>query len=253
MILKHVERGIAAGSLAGLAYGLYVAAVANPFILRLEELAEHGHEHGHEHAPVVSEATTALVSVGGGVLWGILLGGAFGLAYYFLEPTLPGTRTVRAYVLAGAGFLTMSAVPWLVMPPAIPGVESAYGTDVRLVAYAGLMLLGALVAASSVLGYRKTRRHGRERLLAVAVAAVPLVVVALVLPAVTPTVVGGGEIPGELVAAFRGMVALSNVALWAIIAGSYAWLQDRTGENDEPTRDSAVNTGTETNRDAAIR
>lgn len=224
MLPEYLQRGVAAGAVGGVAYGLYMAAVANPFVASLEEAAHQGHEHGQEHA--VAELTTVGASIGSGVLWGILLGGVFGLAYYVFEPALPGRGAGKALVLAGAGFLSVSGVPWLVLPPATPDVEYALGTEVRIALYAGLMIVGAAVATASILGYKRIRPRGRT--LAVAVAALPLATVAVALPIGAPTVVSGSTLQAPIAVAFRGVVVLSSAGLWAIIAGSYHWLQTRT-------------------------
>lgn len=225
-MLSSVERGVTAGAVGGLAYGTYVAAVANPLVEHAESVvghAEHAGEHGREQAAAVPELVTAVAGVGSGVLWGILLGAAFGLAFYLFEPALPGRGATKALVLAGAGFLTVSAVPWLVLPPAVPGVEQPVATNLRLAIYGALVVVGAALAVTSVLGYsRARRRHGRVA--GVAVGAAPLLVAALLLPLATPTLVATGDAPAALVAAFRGAVALSQAGLWATIAASYCWL-----------------------------
>lgn len=245
MVLSSVERGVGAGAIGGVAYGIYVATVADPLVAHAEQVAhrssehageasqhagEHAAEHGHEHAAAVSELTTALVSVGSGVLWGILLGAAFGLAYFLLEPELPGRGATRALVLAGAGFLTVSAVPWLVLPPAVPGVEQPVATNVRLAIYGALMVVGAATAAASLLAYRRSRRRGQG--VAVLAALAPLLAVGVVLQGASPSMVATGETPAALVLAVRGTVVLSQAALWATIAASYCWLGSWFGNAD---------------------
>lgn len=239
-MLADVERGVAAGAVGGLAYGAYVAVVANPLVEHLEALAHHeghghgdghGHSHGHSHDhahAAVSELTTAVVSVGSGVLWGILLGAAFGVAFYLFEPALPGAGATKAVVLAGVGFFTVSAVPWLVLPPAAPGMDQALTTDLRIVLYAALMAVGALTAAVALLTYRRlrpTRGTGASATVALA----PILLVGLLLALGTPTVVQSAGVPADLVASYQGVVVLSQAALWALIAGSFGWLRTRTG------------------------
>ncbi|MUV51689.1 CbtA family protein, partial [Haloarcula sp. CBA1122] len=120
MATDYLERGAVAGVAGGLVYGLFVATVGNSFTAGLETF-EHG--HGHGGGPVVSGLTTAVASIGGGVLWGLLFGVAvFGMAYFFLEPAIPGSGATKRLALAGAGFLTVSGAPWLVLPPQPPGV-----------------------------------------------------------------------------------------------------------------------------------
>ncbi|WP_408958003.1 CbtA family protein [Natrinema sp. 74] len=236
MLVDYLERGVLAGSIAGLAYGAYVALVANPLIGYMETVAEGGHHGSHAHAAgehahtgghVVSEATTAAVSVGGGVLWGILLGGVFALAFYFLEPALPGRGNAKAYVLAGAGFFSVSVAPWLVLPPTTPGAEQAYTPTLRIAIYVGMMAVGAVVAAASVRGYARVAPRGRT--LGVVAAAVPAVALAAVTALGAPTIVTAGAMPTALVAAFRGLTVLSQAALWALVAGCFGWLQTRSG------------------------
>ncbi|WP_265107858.1 CbtA family protein [Halosolutus halophilus] len=238
MLVDYLQRGVLAGTIAGACYGGYLAAVANPLVEYMEGLdhgAGHGHEHAHgarEAAHAISETTAAIVSVGSGVLWGILLGGLFALAFYVLEPALPGGTAVKAFVLAGAGFLTVSVTPWLVLPPATPGAEQSLGTDARIAIYAGLMALGAIVATASILGYeRATARTGDWRFGTV-VAILPVVVTVAVVPLVTPTITTTA-LPADLVTAFQGLTVLSQAALWVLVASSFAWLHDGVATTDD--------------------
>jgi hypothetical protein len=222
MATDYLERGAVAGVAGGLVYGLFVATVGNAFTAGLETF-EHGHSHGGGGS-VVSELTTAVASVGGGVLWGVLFGvAAFGMAYFFLEPALPGAGATKRLALAGAGFLTVSGAPWLVLPPQPPGVEQALGTDARLAWYAGLMVLGALVAVLAGLAVRRTAdRHAAVRL-AAAAAPLALLAVPVVLAPANPV---HGDVPAALVAAYRWTVVFGQLLLWASIAGVHAWLGD---------------------------
>jgi predicted cobalt transporter CbtA len=220
MATDYLERGAVAGVAGGLVYGLFVATVGNAFTAGLETF-EHSHGGG---GPAVSELTTAVASIGGGVLWGLLFGvAAFGMAYFFLEPAIPGSGATKRLALAGAGFLTVSGAPWLVLPPQPPGVEQALGTEMRLTWYAGLMALGALVAVLAGFAYRRTeRRHTAVRLGA---AALPLAL--LVVPvALAPANPVHGDVPAALVAAYRWTVVFGQLLLWATIAGVHAWLGD---------------------------
>ncbi|AEH37643.1 CbtA family protein [Halopiger xanaduensis] len=245
MLYDYLKRGVAAGLVAGLAYGLFVALVANPLSQHVEAVGhEHAHEHGHahEHSHAVSELTTTVVSVGSGVLWAIFLGGVFAIALYFLEPALPGRDAAKAYVLAGAGFLTVSATPWLVLPPAAPGAEHLYGVQTRQALYLALVVVGAIVAAASVLAYRRTAP--RHPLAGVVAGAAPLLAIGIALPLLTPTTVTHSGLSADLVAAYQGIVVLSQAALWALLAGAFGRLHDwesaTTDVTAERTRDHAT-------------
>ncbi|GGN90902.1 CbtA family protein [Haloarcula pellucida] len=220
MTTDHLERGALAGVGGGLTYGLFVATVGNSFTAGLETF-EHGHGGG---GPVVSGLTTTLASVGGGVLWGLLFGVAvFGVGYYLLEPALPGTGATKRLALAGAGFLTVSGAPWLVLPPQPPGVEQALPTETRLAWYGGLMVVGALVAVACGLAYRWTAGRSRVVTAAATLAPLALLAVPVVLAPANPV---HGDVPAALVAAYRWTVVFGQALLWATLAAVHAWLGD---------------------------
>jgi hypothetical protein len=226
MVYDYLKRGIVAGSVAGLAYGLFMALVVNPLVGYIDHLGEHGHAHEHAHEPAVSAATTTVVSIGSGVLWGILLGAVFGAVYYLVEPSLPGSGGVRTAVLAGAGFLTVSGAPWLVLPPVAPGTEQAMATDLRLLLYGGMMVLGGSVSVLAVLGFQRMRARGLPMALGTAVT--PFVFLAI--PVALAPANGLGGVPTDLAVAFRWLVVFSQLALWGLLAGTYAGL-DRWAED----------------------
>ena len=217
MTTDYLERGALAGVGGGVAYGLFTALVANPFVGGLETF-----EHGHAGEPAVSSLTTSIVSVGGGVLWGLLFGiVAFGIAYYFLEPVLPGGPVTKRLALAAAGFLTISGAPWLVLPPQPPGVEQSLTTGTRTAWYAGMMVAGAGVSITAGFVFRKLDTH--RPVVRTAGALVPLCLLAI--PVVlAPADAVHGDVPAGLVAAFRWTVVFGQVALWATLAGVHAWL-----------------------------
>lgn len=231
MITDSFKRGTAAGAVSGLAYGLFLALVGNPLVGHLEH-ATHDHA-GHGHTPgAVSELTTAIVSVGSGALWGILLGAAFGVAYYLFEPSLPGDGSTKAYVLAGAGFLVVSGVPWLALPPVTPGAEQVLAVDVRLAIYGALMALGAAICVLSITLYGRTRSE-RGPVAAAGIAATPFALCVIPI-ALVPTDALGSS--GMLAVAFRWLVVLGQIALWALLAGVYVRL-DRRADGAAPSLD----------------
>lgn len=231
MIVEYLRRGVAAGAVAGVAYGMYMLFVGNPLSEYVHEAGhDHGTGHSHEAGPAVSEVTAAVVSAGSGLLWAIFLGGGFAVALYLLEPALPGSAEAKAYVLAGAGFLTVSGVPWLVLPPAAPGAEHAYAVEPRLGIYAGLAVLGAIAAAGAVAAYRRGRR--RHVGLGFVAGAVPILAVAAVLTLAAPTVTTHPGLPSDLVAAYQGLTVVSQAVLWLLIAGSFDALRRRESDTE---------------------
>lgn len=227
MIVDSFKRGISAGVVAGLAYGLFLALIANPLVEYLEHAAHDHASHGHEHG-VVSELTTTVIGVGSGVLWGILLGAVFGVAYYLFEPSLPGIRSTKAYVLAGAGFLTVSGVPWLALPPVPPGTEQVLTTDVRLVIYGATMALGATICALSLMlfQYFYTRKK-HDPFTATGIALSPFLLCAIPIVLIPTNSLGSFE---GVVAVFQWLVIFGQVALWTLLAGIYTRLMRRAND-----------------------
>lgn len=230
MFATYLQRGVASGLVAGLGYAAYMIFVGNPLT---EYVHDAGHDHaGHDHAGhahesthAVSEATTAIVSAGSAVLWAIFLGGVFAVALYLFEPALPGPDASKPYVLAAAGFLTVSAVPWLVLPPAAPGAEHGYGIDARLGLYVGLVAVGAITVAVAVVAYNHNARHGVG--LGIASGALPILAAVGLLALAAPTVTTHPDLSAELVTAYQGLAALSQAALWLLIAATFAGLRRR--------------------------
>lgn len=242
MLAAYLKRGVKAGVVAGLVFGLLMALVANPLVAFTDELGhgdahaagdEHATEEHHEassgaaHDSAVSTTVTNGVSIVSGVLWGVLLGGAvFGAAYYFLEPAIPGTGGTKSYLLAVAGFITVSGAPWLVLPPQPPGVEQSLPTETRILLYGGMMVAGALVCSLGGAVYGRLRdAHGRTT--ATIAAMVPLGLLAI--PAVlSPVNAVESSLPSELAVGLTGMIVFGQALLWLLLAGTHARLRRRS-------------------------
>ncbi len=244
MFATYLQRGVAAGLVAGLGYAVYMIFVGNPLTEYVHDAGhahDHGHGHGHDHgghAHAVSETTMAIVSAGSAVLWAIFLGGLFAVALYLFEPALPGPEAIKPYVLAAAGFLTVSAVPWLVLPPAAPGAEHAYGIDVRLGLYVGLVAFGAITAITAVFAYNRSRQRGLGFVLSASV--VPILAVVGLLALAAPTVTTHPDLSTDLVTAYQGLAVLSQAALWLLIAAAFVGLRRRGRNHSESVSQQSV-------------
>lgn len=228
MLVEYLKYGLKAGLVAGIAFGLFMIVVGTPLV-GAAELFEEGHEHGADEAGTdggesMSAVITNATSVAGAVVMALLFGAVFGVVYYFLEPAIPGAADTKSYLLAAAGFVTVSGAPWLVLPPQPPGVEQALGTDVRLALYVGFVVAGAVACALAGYAYNRVRSHSKG--LAFLAAAVPLVVLPLVALAAPPNPVSG-PLPDQLAVAFRGVVAFGQAFLWLVLAGAHNWVRRR--------------------------
>lgn len=220
MFRASLERGLRAGAVGGLAFGLFVAVVGNPLVHHVETLA--GTHGAHDHS-LVSTATTDLVSVGGGVLWGMLLGlVVFGAVGYLFEPALPGGPTTKSAIVGAAGFVTVSAAPWLALPPRPAGVEPVLSTGTRLAVYGGMVVAGALACSLAIAAYnRLTERVGRPIAACVGIASLALLAVPA---ALAPGAAGTGTVPANAAAAYQGFVVFGQAVLWFVLATAHAWL-----------------------------
>lgn len=232
MLTGYVLRGMKAGVVAGLAFGAFVALVGNPLIGYAETFESGGHGGG----PVVPGAVTAVVSIAGGVLLGILLGAVFlGAAFYFLEPAIPGAGGTKSYLLGAAGFVTVSGAPWLALPPQPPGVEQALPVETRILVYLVMMVTGAVACGLSGYAFARLRRRS-GRAPALVGALVPLGLIPVV-AAMSPANPVSGPIPGGLAYVFRTVTGVGQVGLWLVLASAHAWFlrreRDRESGGDE--------------------
>lgn len=256
MLLDYLRRGVVAGVATGLVFGLFLALVATPLVGFADGMAhdgaagdhatgtaEHHAAENHEadgqgdgsthHESAVPATVTDLVSVLSGVLWAVLLGGVvFGAGYYLLEPTIPGSEATRSYVLAAAGFLSVSGAPWLVLPPLPPGTEQAVGTDLRLALYGGMMLAGAVVSLLSFGLYDRLRAQ-RGPLLAGAASLPPLGLLGVPV-LLAPTNAGATSLPASLSTGLTGTVVFGQALLWLLLAAAHTGLRRRAAAEDRP-------------------
>lgn len=281
MFFQYLKRGLATGVVVGIAFGIFMAVVGNPFVVYADELAHGGghgaeaeggsghhsdaesaheegshsgeekhHEEGshsgegehagesggHGHGSAVSMAVTKAVSAAASGFWAVLFGAvAFGIAFFFLEPTLPGTAGAKSYVMAAIGFITVSGAPWLALPPAAPGMEQALGTQTRLAIYGGMMVAGLVASLLSLFAYdRVSDDHGRAVGVLAALVPLALLPVAALLAPANPM---HGSLPPALVQTFQGFVITTQMALWFGLASVHAWFQ-RRADDDAPDVDT---------------
>ena len=261
MLADYLTRGVKAGLVAGLVFGLFMAIVANPIVVAADELnhaatesvdghdhADGGHADGgpgdgdHGHSTAVSLAVNKTVSVISGGLWAVLLGGVcFGFVFYLLEPAIPGTGATKSYVLGAAGFISVSGAPWLVLPPAAPGAPQSLPVESRLLLYGGMMVAGAVVCLLGGRLYNRLEASAGRPVAAVAGVA-PLGLLAIP-TALAPANTVQSTLPAELQAGVVGLFVFGQLLLWLALAATHAQLQpaaERTAEQPSSASDSPV-------------
>jgi len=157
----------------------------------------------------------------------------FGIAFYRLEPAVPGTGATKSYVLGAAGFVTVSGAPWLVLPPVSPGVRQSIPAGTRLPLYGGMMLAGALVCLLA--GGVYSRLHqSNGRVVAAVGGMLPFGLLAI--PAVVaPTNTVQSALAPTLRAGLVGLFVFGQGLLWLVLAATHARLQSTTGPRAERT------------------
>jgi predicted cobalt transporter CbtA len=242
MFAAYLTRGVKAGIVAGIVFGLFVALVANPLVVYADERhhahaasgsGDGAHVHG-AHDAATSTVVDKAVSVVSSGLWAVLLGGGFfGIAFYLLEPVVPGTGATKSYVFGAAGFVTVSGAPWLVLPPVSPGAQQSIPAGTRLLLYGGMVVAGALVCLLAAGVYNRLRRSNGH---AVAVVGGVLPFGLLAIPAVVaPTNAVQGSLSPTLRTGLVGLFVFGQVLLWLVLAATHARFRSGDGSRAERT------------------
>lgn len=239
MLAAYLTQGIKAGLVAGVVLALFMAIVANPLVVHADETNQaavdgHGGEVGEHQDTAASMTINKIVSVLSSGLWAVLLGGVvFGIAFYFLEPAIPGTGATKSFVLAAAGFITVSGAPWLVLPPASPGAQQSLAVNTRLLWYAGMMVAGAATCLLSGYVYKRVRASSADLLAGIA-ALVPFGLLAI--PTVlAPTNDVVGALGPDLKAGILGLIVFGQVLVWLALAASHALLRTSGESGSRPS------------------
>jgi predicted cobalt transporter CbtA len=220
-----IPRAALAGGIGGLVAFGFARIFAEPLIAQAidyeeqrgeaqDALAAAAGQPGHEMgAEIFSRTVQANLGIGAGmVLAGVALGLLFAVVYTLVQSRVTWRPRVLALAVAGAGFLTFYATPFVKYPANPPAVGHEETIGDRSGLYL-VMLLGSVVflVAATLVGRRLSVRLGRWN--AALVGGAVYVVLAGILMAVLPSL-------GELA---------SNVATYGPVAT----------ETPQPLRDAA--------------
>lgn len=147
MLGRYLQRGVLAGTMAGTVLAGYLA-----FTLWLPAHQGETH-HSMTHAAIDTGVT---IGVGSAIAWGLVLGLTFSFFYFVFEHSLPGSSRHRPYVLALCGFITVSAFPWLLLPPTTESIVQPLDATTRVGLYSLGMLGGAAATSSTVVLYHRS-------------------------------------------------------------------------------------------------
>ncbi len=230
MVSAYLRRGMAAGLLAGLLAGLFAFSVGEPLLDRaiaIEEASAGAHHHDEEEE-VFSRPTQKAGLFFATGLFGVTVGGIFGLAFAFFRGRLAANGDLRRSVsLACALFAGAFLIPFLKYPANPPAVGDPETIGARTVAYFMLAALSLLAVLGAWLLARRLRERGVEtsRRRAIVGAAMALVVATLFLA--LPAGPSAGDFPVGLLWGFRLSSFGTQLVFWAGLGVLFGLLCER--------------------------
>jgi predicted cobalt transporter CbtA len=234
VVSAYLRRGLAAGLLAGLLAGLFAFVVGEPILDRaiaLEEAAHHEESHDHHeegHEEVFSRSTQKAGLFFATGLFGVTVGGVFGISYAYFRDRLAARSDFRRSIsLAGAIFAGAFMIPFLKYPANPPSVGDPATIRERTAAYFTLVALSLLFILLAWLAARALKARGfgvaRRRMIVGAGMVVAVGVLFLVLPA-PPSADG---FPSGLLWAFRLSSFGTQMVFWAGLGVLFGLLCER--------------------------
>jgi hypothetical protein len=223
VVSAYLRRGLAAGLLAGLLAGLFAFVVGEPALDRaiaLEEASD-----GTHHEEVFSRSTQKVGLFFATGLFGVTVGGVFGIVYaFFRERLVANSELGRSISLAGTVFVGAFLIPFLKYPANPPSVGDPSTIRERTAAYFALVVLSLLTMLVAWLAARALKARGydapRRRLMVGARLLVVVAVLFLSLPA-GPSAEG---FPSGVLWAFRFSSMGTQIVFWAGLGLMFGWL-----------------------------
>ena len=231
MIVPYLRRGLAAGLLAGLLAGLFAFFFGEPSLegaIQLEEAT--GGEEGEELFSRSTQQVGLFFATG---LFGVTVGGIFGLVYAFFRSRLVSKSDWnRSLSLAGAIFAGAFLIPYLKYPANPPTVGDPETIGARTAAYLAIVALSLLVVLAAWYAAKVLREQGTgapARQLAVSLGVVVAVgILFLVLPAAPDP----GEFPAGLLWDFRLSSLGTQLVLWTGLGVAFGLLCERANRRE---------------------
>lgn len=218
-----VVRGVLAGAVAGFVAGLFLLAIGEPLI----EAALTYEEDTHA-AEVFSREVQRAGLVAAATVYGLSIGGLFGLAFALIAPRLrSGSAWERSVRLALAIFLGLWLVPFLKYPSNPPGVGDPATSSDRTTLYLAMVAISVVITilaylAARALEDRRVAGHVRMPLV-VGGYVVAIALAWLVLPDFALTT----AIPAALLWDTRLASLGGQALLWSVLGVAFGTLAQR--------------------------
>jgi hypothetical protein len=226
VVSAYLRRGMAAGLLVGLLAGLFAFVVGEPVLdkaIALEEASGGAH-----HEEIFSRSTQKVGLFFATGLFGVTVGGVFGIVYaFFRDRLVAGSDLGRSISLSGAIFVGAFLIPFLKYPANPPSVGDPSTIRERTAAYFALVALSLLTMLVAWLSARALKARGfdapRRRLMV----GVGLVLVVAVLFLSLPAGPSAEGFPSGVLWAFRFSSLGTQVVFWAGLGLLFGWLCER--------------------------
>jgi hypothetical protein len=226
MIASYLRRGMAAGLLAGLLAGLFAFFVGEPFVdqaIRLEEAAG-----GHEVFSRSTQKTGLFFATG---LFGVTVGGLFGIAYaYFRDRLASRSEWNRSLSLAGAVFAGAFLIPYLKYPANPPTVGDPATIGSRTTSYLTMVALSLLVVLAAWHAAKMLRERGTSAPIRQLAVGLGVVVAVGALFLVLPAAPDPGAFPSGLLWDFRLSSLGTQLVFWTGLGVVFGLLGERARE-----------------------
>ncbi|MDP9455378.1 MAG: hypothetical protein CYG60_19405 [Actinobacteria bacterium] len=224
-ISAYLRRGMVAGLLAGLLAGLFAFFVGEPYVdgaIRLEEAAGGG---GEEVFGRATQRAGLFLATG---LFGVTVGGVFGLVYAYFRGRLSLERDwYRSLSLAAALFAGVFLIPFVKYPANPPTVGDPATIGERTVAYFAMVGLSVLVVLSAWLVARWLKGRGFGAPARQTVVGLGVLAAVTVLFAVLPSAPDPGSFPSGMLWGFRLSSLGTQAVFWAGLGAVFGILCER--------------------------
>jgi uncharacterized membrane protein len=212
MIGSYLRRGMAAGLLAGLLAGLFAFLFGEQFVESAIQLEQTAGDQGGE---IFSRSTQKVGLFFATGLFGVTVGGLFGLAYaYFRDYLLSDSEWNRSLALAATIFAGAFLIPFVKYPANPPTVGDPATIGERTASYLTMVALSLLVVLAAWYAARALRARGTGAPARHLTVGLGIIVAVGVLFLILPSAPDPGEFPSGLLWSFRLSSLGTQLLFW---------------------------------------
>src|SRR5919202_3989753 len=230
MIGSYLRRGMAAGLLAGLLAGLFAFLFGEQFVESAIQLEQAAGDQGGE---IFSRSTQKIGLFFATGLFGVTVGGLFGLAYAcFRDHLVSDSEWNRSLSLAGAIFVGSFLIPFVKYPANPPTVGDPATIGERTAFYLVVMALSLLVVLAAWYAARELRARGTDAPVRQLIVGLGVAVVVGAMFLALPAAPDPGDFPSGLLWSFRLSSAGTQLVFWVALGVAFGLLGERASRRE---------------------